>query len=46
MLIDAERSALDLDELIADEDEPAVAAITIAELGGLRTWTMWRPPRD
>lgn len=33
MLIDAERSALDLDELIADDDEPAVAAITIAELG-------------
>jgi tRNA(fMet)-specific endonuclease VapC len=24
---------LDLDELIADDDEPAVAAITIAELG-------------
>ena len=33
MLIDAERSALDLDELIADDDEPAVAAITVAELG-------------
>lgn len=33
MLVDAERSALDLDELIADDDEPAVAAITIAELG-------------
>ena len=33
VLIDAERSALDLDELIADDDEPAVAAITIAELG-------------
>lgn len=33
MLIDAERSAVDLDELIADEDEPAVAAITVAELG-------------
>ena len=33
ILIDAERSALDLDGLIADDDEPAVAAITIAELG-------------
>ena len=33
VLIDAERSALDLDALIADDDEPAVAAITIAELG-------------
>ena len=33
VLIDAERSALDLDNLIADDDEPAVAAITIAELG-------------
>lgn len=33
VLIDAERSALDLDTLIADDDEPAVAAITIAELG-------------
>jgi tRNA(fMet)-specific endonuclease VapC len=32
-LIDAERLGADLDELIADEDEPAVAAITIAELG-------------
>jgi tRNA(fMet)-specific endonuclease VapC len=32
-LVDAERSALDLDELIDDDDEPAVAAITIAELG-------------
>jgi tRNA(fMet)-specific endonuclease VapC len=29
----AERSAVDLDELIADDDEPAIAAITIAELG-------------
>ncbi|MDQ3312884.1 MAG: PIN domain-containing protein [Actinomycetota bacterium] len=33
VLIDAERSALDLDALIADDDEPAVAAITISELG-------------
>lgn len=33
VLIDAERSALDLEALIADDDEPAVAAITIAELG-------------
>ena len=33
VLIEAERAALDLDALIADDDEPAVAAITIAELG-------------
>lgn len=33
VLVDAERSALDLEALIADDDEPAVAAITIAELG-------------
>jgi tRNA(fMet)-specific endonuclease VapC len=33
VLIDAERSALDLDGLIAADDQPAVAAITIAELG-------------
>lgn len=33
MLIDAERSAVDLDVLVADDDEPAVAAITVAELG-------------
>lgn len=33
ILIDAERSALDLDALIGDDDEPAIAAITIAELG-------------
>lgn len=33
VLIDAERSARGLDALIADDDEPAVAAITIAELG-------------
>jgi hypothetical protein len=32
-LIEAERSVFDLDELIDDDDEPAVAAITIAELG-------------
>lgn len=33
VLIEAERSARDLDALIADDDEPAIAAITIAELG-------------
>jgi tRNA(fMet)-specific endonuclease VapC len=33
VLIKAERAALDLDTLIADDDESAVAAITIAELG-------------
>jgi tRNA(fMet)-specific endonuclease VapC len=33
VLIEAERAALDLETLIADDDEPAVAAITIAELG-------------
>ena len=33
MLIAAERGTFDLDRLIADDDEPAVAAITIAELG-------------
>ena len=33
VLIDAERSPADLDTLIADDDEPAVAAITVAELG-------------
>jgi len=33
VLIDLERTAFDLDTLIADDDEPAVAAITIAELG-------------
>jgi tRNA(fMet)-specific endonuclease VapC len=33
VLIAAERTAGDLDALIADDDEPAVAAITIAELG-------------
>jgi tRNA(fMet)-specific endonuclease VapC len=33
VLIGAERTSIDLDALIADEDEPAVAAITIAELG-------------
>ena len=33
MLIAAERSALDLDSLIEDADEAAIAAITIAELG-------------
>ena len=33
VLIHTERSSRDLDALIADDDEPAVAAITIAELG-------------
>ena len=32
MLIAAERGTFDLDRLIADDDEPAIAAITIAEL--------------
>ena len=31
-LVDAERAGDDLDDLIADEDDVAVAAITIAEL--------------
>lgn len=31
-LIDAERGDADLDELIADEDDIAIAAITVAEL--------------
>lgn len=33
MLIEAERGAFDLDLLIADDDDPAIAAITVAELG-------------
>lgn len=33
MLIEVERRTLDLDRLIADDDEPAIAAITAAELG-------------
>jgi tRNA(fMet)-specific endonuclease VapC len=33
VVIVAERSRIDLDRLIADDDEPAIAAITIAELG-------------
>ena len=33
MLIAAERRKLDLDRLIAYDDEPAIAAITAAELG-------------
>lgn len=33
MLIAAERGEFDLDRLIADDDEPAIAAITVAELG-------------
>lgn len=31
-LIDAERSAIDLDALIADDDDVAMAAVTVAEL--------------
>lgn len=33
VLIDVERSVASLDTLIDDDDEPAVAAITVAELG-------------
>ena len=33
VLVHREGSSLDLDDLIHDEDEPAIAAITIAELG-------------
>jgi tRNA(fMet)-specific endonuclease VapC len=33
VLIAVERRKLDLDRLIADDDEPAIAAITAAELG-------------
>lgn len=33
VLIAVERGASNLDRLIADDDEPAVAAITVAELG-------------
>jgi tRNA(fMet)-specific endonuclease VapC len=33
VLVHRERSSLDLDDLIHDDDEPAVAAITVAELG-------------
>ena len=33
VLVHRERSSLDLDALIHDDDEPAIAAITIAELG-------------
>lgn len=33
MLIDVERDGFDLDDLISDDDEPAIAAITVAELG-------------
>ena len=32
VLIESERSAYGLDALIADDDEPAIAAITVAEL--------------
>ncbi len=32
-MIAAERLGLELDHLIADDDEPAIAAITVAELG-------------
>ena len=33
VLIESERAAYGLDALIADDDEPAIAAITVAELG-------------
>ncbi|MFZ9630300.1 MAG: PIN domain-containing protein [Ilumatobacteraceae bacterium] len=33
VLVAAERAGVDLDELILDDDEPAIAAITVAELG-------------
>ncbi len=33
LLIASERGEFDLDNLIADNDEPAIAALTIAELG-------------
>jgi tRNA(fMet)-specific endonuclease VapC len=33
VLVHRERSSLDLDDLIQDDDEPAIAAITVAELG-------------
>lgn len=40
VLIDAGRSDRDLDALIADDDDPAIAAITIAALGvGVETAT-------
>jgi len=33
VLIEVERDGFDLDALIGDDDEPAIAAITVAELG-------------
>ncbi len=33
VLIEVERDGFDLDALIDDDDEPAIAAITVAELG-------------
>lgn len=33
VLIEVERDGFDLDALIEDDDEPAIAAITVAELG-------------
>lgn len=33
VLVAAERDSVDLDSLIADDDEPAIAAVTVAELG-------------
>jgi tRNA(fMet)-specific endonuclease VapC len=45
-LIDAERGAADLDELIADEDDVAIAAITVAELAvGVQLATARQRPR-
>jgi tRNA(fMet)-specific endonuclease VapC len=40
VLVEAERATLELDAVITDDDEPAVAAVTIAELGvGVRMAT-------
>lgn len=33
VLVAAERNLVDLDALILDDDEPAIAAVTVAELG-------------
>lgn len=45
-LVDAERGAADLDEMIADEDDVAIAAITVAELAvGVELATARQRPR-
>ena len=45
-LIDGERDAADLDELIGDDDDVAIAAITLAELVvGVRLATKRQRPR-